>query len=195
MGMIVGISGRLESTLGWILAFLSRGSATITIPMFHAVVSTDAQRSMLLAAASSSLTGPELGAFQDLMEDFRPRYGERSRLVHNVWGHSNDHPDKALWWRSSDLGSVMANLSAAPTVEEVQRVAGEDVSLKAMLYTTDDVRGCRVRLGEYNERVRAFFLDLWNSHPTVAAATTASTNAPPIGGEPQLDLPQPQTDP
>lgn len=196
MGQIIGISGRLEGALGWVLSMFSRGSATIAIPMFHAVASTDAQKAMLLAAADQALSGPELESFKDLMDDFRPRYGERSKLVHNLWGHSNDHADKALWWRSSDIGSVIAQFSAAPTVEAVaQMMASTDLSLRAMAYTVKDLEDVALRLGEYTVRVNTFILDLWNAHPNLAAATTAATAARPVGGQSQLDLPQsPQTD-
>lgn len=189
LGQIVGVSGRLENALGWLLALLSQGSASITIPMFQAVVSTDAQRAMLLAAADQALTGPEKEAFHDLMEDFRPRYRERSLLVHNLWGHSNDHPDKALWWRASDLGSIMAQIATDPTRPT------EDLSLKAMTYTLPELRGVLLRLDEYLTRVNALITDLWNSHPRIAAATSAATNATPMSTEPQLDLPPPQTEP
>src|SRR5690242_5096773 len=37
IGHIVGISGRLENSLGWLMAFLSQGSATITMAMFNSV--------------------------------------------------------------------------------------------------------------------------------------------------------------
>jgi len=123
LGQIVGISGRLENSLGWLLAFFSGGSASITIPMFNAVASTDAQRSMLLAAAHHALSDLELSAFRELMEDFRPRYGERNRLVHNLWGHSDAHPDKALLWRASDLGLVQASLVTATSLEAALQTA------------------------------------------------------------------------
>lgn len=191
MGQIIGISGRLESSLGWLLAFLSRGSAAITIAMFHSVVSTDGQKAMLMAAAKHALRGSELDAFNDLMDDFRPRYGERSRLVHNVWGHSNDHPDKALWWKSADLGSAMAKFAAAPTIEEISKtVQDEDLSLKAMAYSVQDLEQVAIRLNEYLNRVDAFVTELINAHPAIASAATSSTNAAPIGDQPQLDLHQ-----
>jgi len=88
IGHIVGISGRLENSLGWLMAFLSQGSATITMAMFNSVSSTEAQRAMLRAAAEHRLVGGDRDIFDDLMLDFRPRYKERNRVVHNVWGHS-----------------------------------------------------------------------------------------------------------
>jgi hypothetical protein len=152
---------------------------------------------MLLAAANYALAGQERDAFNELMEDFRARYGERSKLVHNLWGHSNDHPDKALWWRSADFGSSVAKLAAVATVEDLTQInAEEDMSLKAMLYSVKDLTDVAARLQEYTNRVQEFVLDLMNAHPVIAAAASAATNTPPIGDQPQLDLPpQPQTDP
>jgi hypothetical protein len=197
LGHIVGISGRLENALGGLLALLSRGSALITIPMFHAVSSTDAQRAMLLAAADQSLRGVECDAFHELMGDFRQRYGERSKLVHNLWGHSNDHPDKALWWQSADVGLTIAKIAAAPSMATMTQIAQEEeLSLQAMAYTVKDLQDVATRLAEYTDRVVAFTGELWNAHPAVVAAAIASTNAPPMGESPQLDLQQsPQTAP
>lgn len=197
MGHIVGISGRLESALGWLMAFMTRGSATITVAMFHAVASTDAQRAMLMAAANHALQGQELAAFNDLMDDFRSRYGERSRLIHNIWGHSTDHPDKALWWRSADLGSSLARIAASADYNAMQQISfNEDLSLKAMTYTVQDLQDAASRLDDYRGRVTNFVMDIWNNHPALAAQAIASTSAPPAGAEPQLDLPQnPQTPP
>src|SRR4051794_14231605 len=78
LGKIVAVSGRLEGNLGFLLAFFSGGSAKITMAMFNATTSTEAQRSMLLAAASLAISGAELEQFHDLMADFRPRYAERN---------------------------------------------------------------------------------------------------------------------
>jgi hypothetical protein len=194
LGQIVGISGRLESALGWLLALFSRGSASITVAMFHAVVSTDAQRAMLLAAAEKSLGATELDAFKELMEDFRPRYGERSKLVHNIWAHSNDHPDKAIWVRSSDVAFSWAQIAASTNV--LQIAEAEDLSLKCMAYTVQDLTDVAARLDEYLRRVNAFLYELMKIHPLIVAVTKAATSAPPTSAEPQLDLPQPdQTDP
>ena len=196
LGVIVAISGRLESALGYLMALFSRGSAAITISMFHAVSSTDAQREMLIAAAEKSLVGPELDAFKELMEDFRPRYGERSKLVHNLWGVSNDHPDKALWCRSADAASVIAKLSAAKDgAAALQVTIDENLSLKCMIYTVKDLQDVAQRLGEYLDRVNAFATELMGNHPALVEAASAATSAQPTSAQSQLDLPQhPQTE-
>lgn len=191
LGRIVGISGRIESALGWLLAFLSRGSAGITMSMFHAVASTEAQRAMLLAAANKALAGAELEAFCDLMDDFRPRYGERSKLVHNLWGHSNDHPDKALWWKAADLGTFLAQVAAAKTKDEFDAVnAQSDISRKAMAYTVQDLENVAIRLDEYLRRLNVYISELWVAHRSEALETSTSSDAPPIGEQPQLKLPE-----
>jgi len=189
VGHIVGISGRLENALGWLMAFLSQGSATITIAMFNSVTSTEAQRGMLRAAAEHRLVGAERDLFDELMEDFRPRYRERNNLVHNVWGHSNDHLDKALLWKSGDLSTSAAVLAASATVEDVQK-SGIDLSIKAMGYTVQDLQQVAMRLEEFTQRVQRFIGDLAAIHPAIVAATNAATNAPPLGDQPQLELPE-----
>jgi hypothetical protein len=105
--------------------------------MFHAVASTDAQRAMLLAAAERSLGSTELDMFKELMEDFRPRYGERSKLVHNIWGHSNDHPDKAVWCKASDAAYLMAQAAAITNPQQIGAL--DDLSTKCMTYSVQDL--------------------------------------------------------
>lgn len=190
LGRIVSVSGKLESSLGWLLALFSGGNAMITISMFHCVHSTDAQKAMLLAAAKHKLRGAELDAFNDLMEDFRPRYTERNKLVHNLWGHSNDHPDKALWWRSTDWAGAVARMADAKDIEALGKAYTEDISLTAMAYTVKDLEEVGARLAEYSARVSMFVNQMLEAHPALVAAANAATNAPPIGEEPQLGLHQ-----
>ena len=157
-------------------------------------MSTDAQKAMLIAAAEISLASTELEAFKELMEDFRSRYGERSKLVHNIWGHSDDHPDKALWCRASDAGSMMAQLASMTAPGQIDAV--DDLSIKCMAYSVKDLDDVAARLSEYVNRVLQFTGQLIENHPGLAAAAKASTSAPPIGEKPQLDLRQTdQTDP
>lgn len=193
LGQIVCWSGRLESLLGWTLALFSRGSAAITVPMFNAVTSTDAQRAMLLVAAKQALQSNELDAFNELMEDFRPRYGERNKLVHNLWGHSDDYPDRAVWCKAADVSSMIAEAAAFTEPEQLHSM--DDFSTKCVLYSVQDLNDVGLRLSDYTLRVNSFLGQLMQNHPVLAAAANASTNAQPMGGEPQLDLhPPDQTD-
>src|SRR5262249_13091374 len=155
--------------------------------MFNSVSSTEAQRSMLRAAAEHRLAGGDRDIFDELMLDFRPRYKERNNIVHNVWGHSNDHPDKALLWKSGDLSTSAAVLASSQTAEDVQKSA-IDLSLKAMSYTVQDLTQIVLRLHEFTGRVQRFAGDLAATHPAIVAITNAATTAPPLGEQPQLDL-------
>ncbi len=133
---------------------------------------------MLLAAAERSLGSTELDMFKELMEDFRPRYGERSKLVHNIWGHSNDHPDKAVWCKASDAAYLMAQAAAITNPQQIGAL--DDL--------VQDLMDVAARLDEYKRRVGALLQQLVENHPALAVAANASTNAPPIGEESQLDL-------
>jgi hypothetical protein len=146
--------------------------------MFHAVTSTDAQRAMLQAAAQGALSGSELNLFNDLMDDFRSRYGERSRLVHNLWGHSDDHPDKAIWCRAADAASMMADVAAAPRLDRLP-VLGE-LSVKCMTYSVQDLIDVYQRLNDYTVRVGNFVVGLMLAHPALTEATNAPPNGEPV---------------
>ena len=54
-----------------------------------------------------------------------------------------------------------------------------------------DLNDVGQRLSEYTLRVNTFLEQLTETHPALASAASASTNAPPIGEEPQLDLENP----
>jgi len=147
--------------------------------MFHSVVSTDAQRAMLDAAAAATLTAVELDEFNSLMTDFRSRYRERSRLVHNSWGESNDHPDKALWCRSSDLTLMMANiLSAKDQADAVVRNQGAHIWAKCMAYTVKDLQDVNARLELYTNRVLSFTQALLIAHPVVGEEAKRALEKP-----------------
>ncbi|MNT18198.1 hypothetical protein D3C72_1533870 [compost metagenome] len=166
LGQIVAVSGALEARLGWLLAFLSGASATVAIPMFHAVASTEAQRGMLLAAAEQTLAGAELDEFRDLMADFRTRYGERNRLVHNLWGRSNDHPDKAVWAASKDIALGMTPIASAMKSGDFGSAAKaemERLPLKCSLYSIKDLEQSLQRIVALRDRVNAFLAKLRSS--------------------------------
>jgi len=100
----------------------------------------------------------------------------------------NDHPDKALLWKSGDLSVSAAALAASATLEEFQK-SGGDLSLKAMAFTVQDLQQIAARFEEFTQRVQRFVFDLASVHPAIVAATNAATNAPPLGDQSQLDLP------
>ena len=131
---------------------------------------------MLNAAAELILSGAELEEFRDLMQEFRTRYGERSRLVHNVWGWSPDMPDKALWCKSQDATKFSSRLASLTAQEEFDLFVQDDtMELWRMCstYTVKEIQDVRDRLGAYTERVRQFVLKLQNQHPVIAARIAA----------------------
>jgi len=187
----VGISGKLENSLGWLLTLFSGGYAQTTTAIFHSVISADAQRAMLQAAAEQSLSSVELEAFNVLMEDFRPRYGERNRLVHNLWGHSDAHPDKAIWCKSSDWAKHWAGINTAIHTQTAYTFG--DISLKCVTYTVKDIDDVAKRLSSYFDRVGEFMRDLMESRGPTPIASAAQGAAP--DSELPLEVhPRPQTE-
>ncbi len=193
LGQIVSMSGYLESLLGHLLAYLTQTSAPVAMAMFHSVTSTDAQRAMLTAAAEQRLMGAELEEFRDLMAEFRTRYGERSRLVHNVWGDSPAHPDKAIWCAAKDTTIYSANLAAVRDTQELDLLqvspTGE-LWRKCSTYTLRDLQDVFVRLQTYTFRVQAFVMKMHWEHPVIAA-TLAESQAS-AGQDESLQPPSPQ---
>ncbi|MBX3484804.1 hypothetical protein [Phenylobacterium sp.] len=195
LGMIVACSGQLETLLGYLLAHLTQASASVTIAMFDSVTSTDAQRAMLTAAAEQALAGAELLEFRDLMAEFRTRYGERSRLVHNVWGYSPQHPDKAIWCQSKDATSFSARFMAAAVGDDTLDLFVRDIPnpiwRSCSTYTVKDLTDVYERLDQYADRIRAFIVKLQLEHPVLGPrlapadeASDGQASAPPLESPP-----------
>lgn len=212
LGRIVGVSGILESLLGHLLAFLTNTSASVAMAMFHSVTSTDAQRAMLTAAAGERLAGAELAEFNDLMEEFRTRYGERSRLVHNVWGASPQHPDKAIWCpaRASTMTSAkLASVKEEADLELFLKGPESEFWRSCSTYTLKDLTDVFLRLAAYADRVRDFTFRLQQQNPVLAARMAADAHAAAAraaeeaatraaseeANAPLIEAPQPQTNP
>lgn len=148
----------------------------MTMAMFHSVTSTDAQRAMLVAAAEQIFAGAELDEFRDMMDEFRTRYRERSRLIHNVWGTSPQHTNKAIWCASKDATALTMKMAAAQDTDELDMfVQSSDSALwkKCSTYTVQEMEDVYNRLLAYTERVRLFVLKLQAQHPVIAARAAA----------------------
>jgi hypothetical protein len=171
LGRVVAVSGYLEALLGHFLAYMTGSAGSVTISMFHAVTSTDGQRAMLAAAAEEILKGSDLEEFRDIMDDFRTRYRERSRIVHNVWGSSGDHPTKAVWCAAKDATRLSTQLVGITDPEQFTLFVSADGALwrKCSLYSVKDIDDVHDRLNAYTERVRQFVLKLQVDHPVLGA--------------------------
>ena len=181
LGEMIAISAQIEHCLGYMLATFNGGNAAISIEMFSAVTSTDAQRAMLQVAGERALKDdPEaLAHFNDLMNEWKPRYAERSKLVHNMWGWSKDHPDKALWCHASQgnvLWIAVADIDSAEAALQVARVAG-GIWQYTFTYTVKDIQDVTARLDEYANRVLKFLHEML----TKRLRTIAQANGLPDG--------------
>lgn len=176
VGQIVGESGRLEAIPAWILAFCSGANAPAAIAMFETVINTSTRKQMLLAAAKVSLSEKEFVALTEALKDFQPRYDERNSVVHNVWGHADDHPDKAIWCPANAARAFMTKVAIAG--EKAALPALLDLSLQCFTYTVKDLEQVRNRLSAYAGQLGQYWMTLVRAHPAVAAASQ-SLEPPP----------------
>jgi hypothetical protein len=185
LGHIVQLSSTIDANLGYILAYLSGASAVVAIPMFHAVVSAEAQRAMLAAAAEARLAGAELAEFTDLFDDFKTRARERNRIVHNIWGHSPQHPGKSVWCHAKDFTRLPTHFATLTRPEELPLALPETLAMwrYCSLYTTKDFWDVHGRLMVFNNEVRNFVGKLLERHPALAPQepTLPPNDAPPAG--------------
>lgn len=173
LGEIVSISGLLEGGVAAILAILTGGNARITTAMFLAVNSADAQRAMLKAAAEQVLNADDLPYFTGMMDRFRVRYGERNKLVHNVWGTSSDHPGMAIWCPASSMVGAFRALadSNLPGGQERAFEVVHSVWRDCYTYTVKDLRDVAERLTAFSEELSEFSHRLTANHQGINALT------------------------
>lgn len=180
LGRIVAVSGALEALLGHYLALLTGVSSRVTMSMFHAVTSTDAQRAMLTAAAEEILCGAELEEFRELMSEFKTRYSERSRLVHNVWGESAQLPNKAIWIAAKDATRLTAAMASTTDSDQLNLLMNHEsgqIWKKCSTYTAKEMQDAHDRLSAYTDRVRLVVLKLHQDHPVLGAALRQAEQA------------------
>lgn len=175
LGHIVALSGVLENRLGHLLAFVSGASANVAIAMFHAVTSADAQRAMLVAAAEQTLSGNLLEEFRAIMLEVRTRYGERNRVVHNIWGTSAEHPGKAVWCHTQDTSGISRIAATMTHVSQIGDLIDEARNMwkYSVLYTVKDLEDIYSRLYAYSETVKFFIFKLQRSHPVLGDLSIA----------------------
>ncbi|WP_340647666.1 hypothetical protein [Phenylobacterium sp.] len=179
IGQIVAISGRIESRLGSLLAIMTGGLTHVTIPMFLAVRSADAQRSMLQAAAQHALGPDDLERFTAIMDDWRGRYGERNKIVHNIWGHSDDHPKLAIRIAAEDFAEIWKTSAflTNPEVAERAAITLRDLWKSCEGWTVKDLEDVKTRLEGYETRISRLWADLYDRQfPRVAPTMTGQAS-------------------
>ena len=62
-------------------------------------------------------------------------------------GHSDQHPDKAIWCKASDAASLMAQAASITSPQQIDAL--DDLSLKCMTYSVQDLQDVAMRLDEY----------------------------------------------
>lgn len=174
IGQIVAISGRIESRLASLLAIMTGGLTHVTVPMFLAVRSTDAQRAMLSAAAEQVLQADSLQRFTELMAEWKQRYGERNKLVHNIWGHSDDHPDLAIRIASEDFSEVWKATSAGGDILALQQNIGiiNELWRSCEGWRVKDLESVEKRLDDYEVRIAKFWQELFTQQFSIIVPTT-----------------------
>jgi hypothetical protein len=163
----------------WLLAFCSGANARSAIAMYEAVISVPTRKQMLLAAAKNSLSTAEYRKLEDVLKDFKPRYEERNDVVHNIWGHSDAHPDKAIWCPANAVRDFMVRVAIAGEKAALPEML--DISLQCLTYTVTDLEQIRGRLSAYAEKLGEYWMTLVRAHPAVAAASLPQESQPKNG--------------
>ncbi len=150
-------------------------SASITMTLFQSVSSTSARRAMLTAAAKEKLKEPDDDEFKALMSEFSARYGERSSLVHSLWGTIDDHPELAVLCPAQAVATYQAATMGSYEPEDGLKMLTAALSLprQCRTYTVKDLQDVVNRLAKYIGRVGAFNMKLASRHPVLGAAGRA----------------------
>jgi len=175
IGQIVAISGLMESRLSAILASVSGGNVEVTMAMFQAVNSTDAQRAMVKAAAEVALSGHELEALLELMDEYRNRARERNKIVHGIWATADEFPDALLLGRAADLAAMAKRITQlngewSSATEDLTEVIWRN----CMVYEAKDFDDVISRLKGFDNQLANFWMSL------IAGKATPSATPKPI---------------
>jgi hypothetical protein len=155
---VVALSAQLENRLAALLSILCGSNAETTMAMFMAVNSSDAQRSMLRAAAECVLTGHELEQFGDLMDEFRTRYRERNKIVHGLWSTSTSHPNALLLGRAADFAGMWKKVAIlAAAVDPPPTNILDGVWQNVMIYKEKDFDDVISRLEAFDQQIMNFW--------------------------------------
>lgn len=178
---VIAIASLIETRLSGLLAMMSGGNAEVTLAMFLAVNSTDAQRAMLRSAAEVALKGPEQEALIELLDEYRARARERNKIAHGIWATSPDLPDTLLLVRSSDMATF--NKAVAMQAHNGPK-ARFPTSLQdhlwqnCMAYRAADFEDIFMRLCTYDGQIMQFWNNLLDAR--LAEATSAEQGALPL---------------
>lgn len=161
LSQIIAISSLMETRLSAILAGISGGNAEITVAMFQAVNSTDAQRSMLRSAAEVALAGHELDTLCDLLDEHRNRAKERNKIVHGIWCTADEYPDALLLARPADIAAISKRMAVFRHFgQSVHDEATDDIWKNCMIYRAQDFDQVLGRLISFDNQIAQFWVNL-----------------------------------
>jgi hypothetical protein len=143
----------VEQRVAFFLVEMLGGSARPGVAMFQALSGTAAQHNVLKAVADIALDDVGRAKFQALLIDYKGRAKERAKVIHAVWGVSDDYPDALI--RMDDAEPVRQMAVWKEAFEKGRRLEkGEysPVAGKHMLYTERDFLDIEARIISLVER-------------------------------------------
>jgi hypothetical protein len=161
---VVAHASLLETRLSGILAMLSGGNPEVTMAMFLAVNSTDAQRAMLRSAAEATLDGQELEALCDLLDEYRNRARERNKIIHGAWATCAEFPDALLLARTADIAAMHKRLALFTHQRGQFPDLTDGVWQNCMIYREQDFDQVIARLSAFDLQIIGFWTNLMNRH-------------------------------
>jgi hypothetical protein len=91
-----------EIKLGSLLGALMRSDKAIAVSMYLRLTNAEARRSVLDAAAATSLNDDDYTLFATAMKAIKPIRDRRNDFAHGLWGITNEIPDALLWVSADD---------------------------------------------------------------------------------------------
>jgi hypothetical protein len=183
---VIAMSSLLETRLSGLLAMISGGGAEVTLAMFLAVNSVDAQRAMLRSAAEVALKGPEQEALIELLDDYRSRARERNKIAHGIWVTSPDVADALLLVRSADMAAYNKEFARHAHISPLDPLPDEFHDLiwrNCMIYRVQDFDDIFSRLVAYDSQIMQFWMNMVTARQEDAASA--------VQGSLPLDVPDP----
>jgi hypothetical protein len=96
LGEIIALWSRIESTLGIALAMMLKAGVRVSVAMYGAILSSQAQMDALEAAARVTLGPEDFRLFGAVLTLVKRAGSKRHKLAHWLWGYSPEITDALL---------------------------------------------------------------------------------------------------
>jgi hypothetical protein len=178
----------VEIHLGILLAVILDTEARTGVTMYLALTGSQAQIHAFNGAAEARLPTSLQPELDTILQEMRNRGAERNRVVHALWGVSDDHPDALIRCPPESIVRDLATsyqlyLVTGKKVEEPPQTFIDELTV----YKANDFRDIVQRIDGFSRQIIDFSHRVGAAHVERHLLASALMRSPPAdeGGPPQ----------